>query len=109
MTAAGWVLGTAQYLAPEVASGAPATVRSDLYSLGVVLYRLFTGRLPFEGDDPLVVAMRHRSDPVPLPTEVRPDLPPALEDVLLRLLEKSPDARYPSAAAVAEALAGVCS
>ena len=107
MTAPGWVLGTAHYLAPEVAAGGPATVQSDLYSLGVVLYRLFTGRLPFTGEDPLAVAMQHQSAPVPRPSELRPDLPAGVEEVLLRLLEKDPRRRYPGAGAVAAALVGV--
>jgi serine/threonine protein kinase len=106
MTAPGWVLGTAHYLAPEVAVGGQATVLSDLYALGVVLYRLFTAHLPFEGDNPLAVAMRHRTDPVPPPSEVCPGFPRALEEVLLRLLEKEPERRYPNASAVAAALSG---
>jgi serine/threonine-protein kinase len=106
MTAPGWVMGTAQYLAPETVAGEAATARSDLYSLGVVLYRLFTGRLPFDGDDPFAVAMLHRTAPVPHPSQFVPGINPALAEVLLRLLEKDPDDRYPSAAAVAAALAG---
>jgi serine/threonine-protein kinase len=106
MTAPGWVMGTAQYLAPETVAGEAATARSDLYSLGVVLYRLFTGRLPFDGDDPFAVAMLHRTAPVPEPSRFVPGINPALAEVLLRLLEKDPDDRYPSAAAVAAALAG---
>ncbi|MBI4497652.1 MAG: protein kinase [Chloroflexi bacterium] len=107
MTEPGWVLGTAHYLAPEVVAGQPATPRSDLYALGVVLYRLFTGRLPFAGDDPLAVAMLHRTAPVPPPSVVRPELPRSLEAPLLRLLEKDPERRYPSATAVATALGSV--
>jgi serine/threonine-protein kinase len=106
MTAPGWVMGTAQYLAPEVIAGQPATPRSDLYSLGVVLYRLFTGRLPFEGDDPFAIARQHQTAEVPAPSSIVPDLPPALEEVLLRLLEKEPEHRYASAAAAGAALAG---
>lgn len=106
MTAPGWVMGTAQYLAPETVAGEAATTRSDLYSLGVVLYRLFTGRLPFDGDDPFAVAMQHRTATVPPPSQFIPQIHPALAEVLLRLLEKEPDARYQSAAATAAALAG---
>ncbi len=107
LTMPGSILGTAHYLAPELVAGEPASVRSDLYALGVVLYRLFTGRLPFPGDDPLAVAMRHRTDPIPPPSEVVTDLPPGVEEILLRLLEKDPERRYASAGDVAVALAGV--
>ena len=105
MTEPGWVLGTAQYLAPEVAVGQQATTQSDLYSLGVVLYRLFTGQLPFDAENPLAVAMLHRTEPVPLPSSIRPGLPQLVEDVLLRLLQKEPDRRYNTASQVATALA----
>lgn len=106
MTAPGWVLGTAHYLAPEVAAGQPATVQADLYSLGVVLYLMLTGRLPFEGADPLAVVMMHRTQPPPRPSVYRPGLPPALEAVVVRLLDKDPARRFPSAVAVAAALSG---
>lgn len=105
MTEPGWVLGTAQYLAPEVAVGQQATTQSDLYSLGVVLYRLFTGQLPFDAENPLAVAMLHRTEPVPLPSSIRPGLPQLVEDVLLRLLQKEPERRYNTASQVATALA----
>jgi len=107
LTAPGSVLGTAHYLAPEVVGGDPATAQSDLYALGVVLYRLFTGRLPFEGSNPLEVAMLHRTASVPHPRDLVPEMPPELEEVLLRLLEKEPARRYPSAGAAAAALRGV--
>ncbi|GEM_PF-4822732 len=107
MTEPGWVLGTAQYLAPEVAAGQQATTRSDLYSLGVVLYRLFTGRLPFDGENPLAVAMLHRTEAAPLPSSVRPGLPQSIEDILLRLLQKDPERRYSTASQVAAALANL--
>lgn len=106
MTAPGWVMGTAQYLAPEIVAGQAATPQSDLYALGVVLYRLFTGHLPFDGDDPFAVALQHRTAQVPPPTSFVPDLPAALADVLLRLLEKDPADRYQTAAAVGAALQG---
>jgi len=106
MTEPGSVMGTAHYLAPEVAAGEPSTARSDLYSLGVVLYRLFTGQLPFEGENPVTVAVMHRTAPVPRPSTVQPAISPQLEATLLRLLAKDPLRRYANAAAVAAALGG---
>ncbi|MCX6022123.1 MAG: serine/threonine-protein kinase [Chloroflexi bacterium] len=107
LTEPGWVLGTAHYMAPEAAAGKPVGAAADLYAVGVVLYRLFTGRLPFVGDDPFAVAMLHRTAPPPLPSEVCPGLPPALEALLLQLLEKEPERRPVSAAAVAVTLADI--
>lgn len=106
MTAPGWVMGTAQYLAPEIVAGEGTSAQTDLYALGVVLYRLFTGRLPFEGQDPLEVALQHRTTPVPSPREFVPEMPRALAEVLTRLLKKDPAGRYPNAAAVGAALVG---
>src|SRR5262245_49974251 len=97
MTAAGTVLGTADYLAPEQALGAEVDGRADLYALGVVLYELASGRLPFLGDDALVVISQHLHAPVVPPSTYREGLPPALEAVILRLLAKSPDTRFASA------------
>lgn len=106
ITAPGWVMGTAQYLAPEIVAGKGTTAQTDLYALGVVLYRLFTGRLPFEGDDPFAVALQHRTAPVPSPRVFVPEMPRGLAEVLTRLLEKDPARRYPDAAAVGAALIG---
>ncbi len=99
------------YTAPElsVATGreaAPATPQSDLYSLGVILYRMLAGRAPFEGPSPVAVAMRHRNDaPLP-PSRFNPHCPPDLEEIALRLLQKNPTARYASAAELLEVLGG---
>src|SRR5512144_2054880 len=99
LTAAGSVLGTASYISPEQASGATATPLSDVYALGVVAYQCLSGRRPFEGDNPLEIAMRHvRDAPPPLPT----DTPPAVRQIVERAMAKDPAARWPSAAALAQ-------
>ena len=102
-----FVAGTVLYLAPEQASGQAVDARADLYALGVMLYEALTGRLPFTGDDPLDVIAQHlRAQPRP-PRELRPDLPPALEAILLKLLAKNPDERFASAREVKAALASL--
>src|SRR5215472_6363405 len=97
MTETGSIVGTAQYLSPEQARGGEVDQRSDLYSLGVVLYELLTGKTPFEGDTPVEIAMKHLSNPPKPPSELRPDIPPALDAVVLRALAKDPAERYQSA------------
>ena len=97
MTQTGSVLGTAHYVSPEQAQGRPLGPASDLYSLGVVLYELTTGRLPFDADTPVAVALKQvNEDPVP-PRLINPDIPPALEAVILHAMQKDPAARYSSA------------
>jgi serine/threonine-protein kinase len=99
LTAAGSVLGTASYISPEQAAGAVATPLSDVYALGVVAYQCLAGRRPFEGDNPLEIAMKHvRSMPPPLPA----DTPPAVRAIVERAMAKEPTARYSSAAALGQ-------
>jgi eukaryotic-like serine/threonine-protein kinase len=99
LTQAGAVLGTASYISPEQASGAVATPLSDVYALGVVAYQCLSGRRPFEGENPLEIAMQHvRSQPAPLPN----DIPPAVRQVVERAMAKDPAARYPTAAAMGQ-------
>ncbi|ATO15725.1 serine/threonine protein kinase [Micromonospora sp. WMMA2032] len=98
LTAAGSVLGTASYISPEQATGAVATPASDVYALGVVAYQCLAGRRPFEGDNPLEIAMKHvRDAPRPLPA----DIPPQVRAIVERSMAKDPAARWPSAAALA--------
>jgi eukaryotic-like serine/threonine-protein kinase len=105
-TAAGVVMGTPGYVAPEQAiSSASLTPACDIYALGVVLFELLAGRLPFEADTAMGVVLKHLYDPPPPPTSVRPDLPPAIDTVVLRALEKEPAARFSSAGELAQALA----
>jgi eukaryotic-like serine/threonine-protein kinase len=101
---AGLVVGTPSYMAPEQALGRPVDARTDLYALGVLLYELTTGRLPFAGDDPLTVVSQHVHAPVVPPKVLRPNLPRRLEAIILRLLEKNPEARFASAHETALAL-----
>ena len=97
MTEVGSIVGTAQYLSPEQARGAPVDPRSDLYSLGVVLYEMLTGAVPFTGDTPVEIAMKHLSQVPKPPSELRPDIPHDLDAVVMRALAKDPDQRYGSA------------
>jgi eukaryotic-like serine/threonine-protein kinase len=97
MTEAGSIIGTAQYLSPEQARGAPVDQTSDLYSTGIVLYELLTGSVPFTGETPVEIAMKHLSQaPVP-PSAHRPEVPRDLDYVVLRALAKDPAQRYHSA------------
>jgi serine/threonine-protein kinase len=92
------VIGTAQYLSPEQARGEPVDARSDVYSLGCVLYEILTGEPPFIGDSPVSVAYQHvREDPVP-PSQKHPGISPELDAVVLKALAKNPDNRYQTAA-----------
>ncbi|GAA1755771.1 serine/threonine-protein kinase [Luedemannella helvata] len=98
LTAAGSVLGTAAYISPEQAMGQQATPLSDIYALGIVAYQCLSGRRPFEGDNPLEIAMRHvREVPPPLP----PDIPVPVRVIVERAIAKEPTARWPDAAAFA--------
>lgn len=105
--AQGEVGGTVFYLAPELALGQASDGRADLYALGVMLYELTTGQLPFTGDNPMSVISQHLQAPAVPPSTYRPDLPPALEAIILKLLAKSPDDRFASAREAGEALAGI--
>ncbi|MCE3286843.1 MAG: serine/threonine protein kinase with sensor(s) [Gaiellaceae bacterium] len=100
MTEEGAIIGTAQYLSPEQARGAPVDQTSDLYSTGIVLFELLTGEVPFTGDSPVEIAMKHLSETPPAPSDLRPDVPTDLDLVVVRALAKEPADRYQSAAAM---------
>ncbi len=97
MTETGSIIGTAQYLSPEQAKGAPVTPASDIYSVGIVLYEMLTGTVPFSGDTPLEIAMKHLSAIPEPPSELRPDIPHEFDSIVLRALAKDPADRYQSA------------
>jgi serine/threonine-protein kinase len=97
MTEEGSIIGTAQYLSPEQAQGAPVTPSSDLYSVGIVLYELLTGTVPFAGETPVELAMKHLSKTPEPPSKLRPEVPRDLDFVVMRALGKNPSERYQSA------------
>ncbi len=98
LTSDGMVMGTPDYMSPEQAQGRPADFRSDIYSLGVVLFEVFTGRLPFRGDTPMATVLHHIQTPPPAPRSINPRLHEALERIIMRCLAKNPDERYPNLA-----------
>ena len=107
LTSTGMVLGTPRYLSPEQAKGLSVDGRSDLYSLGIIFYEMLVGRVPF--DDPSVPSLlvKHMAEPPRPPSELRPDVPPAIESIVLRLLEKDPARRFQSAEDLSAALAAL--
>jgi len=98
MTSTAAVIGTAQYLSPEQARGESVDARSDVYSLGCMLYELVTGAPPFTGDSPVAVAYQHVREDPKLPSSINPEIPPELDAILLKAMSKNPANRYQSAA-----------
>src|SRR3954447_16899602 len=105
MTQTGTVLGTSDYIAPEQAQGQTVSAQTDVYSLGVVLYELLTGAVPFPGDNFVAVAMRQINEPPPSARERRPEVPPRLDAALRRAMAKDPGDRFPSMEAFCNELA----
>jgi serine/threonine-protein kinase len=104
LTQTGFVMGSVHYMAPELARGQLATGRSDVYSLGVVLFEIATGRLPFGGDTDLAVVLAHVEQSPPAPRSINPRISPDLDRIILKALARSPTDRYTSAADLARAL-----
>src|SRR5881296_3610721 len=107
LTQAGMMVGTVAYMPPEQAIGGEVTPRSDLYSLGAMLYEMVCGRPPFVGEESVAIITQHLNTPPVAPTWHRPDCPPGLETLVLRLLEKDPAKRPASAAEVRLALEAI--
>lgn len=100
MTQTGMVVGTPQYLSPEQALGRGVDARSDLYSVGIMLFELLTGQLPFDADSPLAIAYAHVQEEPPVPSGINRSLPPAVDALIARALKKNPNERFPTAEAM---------
>ena len=97
------ILGTPAYMSPEQGQGLGLDAASDIYSMGIVLYEILTGEVPFSADTPVAVIMKHISDPLPLPTDKRPDLPAVAENVILKALAKDPRDRWVTCSEMSQA------
>ncbi|HZR99466.1 MAG TPA: serine/threonine-protein kinase [Chloroflexota bacterium] len=103
-TQTGTIVGTPEYMAPELSQGGVVDARTDLYAMGIILFQVLTGRLPFEGPNPLMVLLQHVEGAVPEPRSLNPALSPAWDEVIRRSLAKDPADRYPSAEAMDAAI-----
>ncbi len=109
MTQTGMVVGTPQYLSPEQALGRGVDARSDLYSVGIMLFQLLTGRIPFDADSPLAIAYAHVQEEPVAPSSINRSITPAMDALVARALKKNPNERFPSAAAMQDEIVRVLS
>jgi serine/threonine protein kinase len=104
LTSSGAIMGTPAYMSPEQGSGQKIDARSDIYSLGIVLFEMATGRVPYQAETPVAIVFKHIQDPLPLPRKVNPAIPEAVERVILKSLSKRPEDRYPTAGDMVQAI-----
>jgi tetratricopeptide (TPR) repeat protein/tRNA A-37 threonylcarbamoyl transferase component Bud32 len=107
ITGAGVMIGTPEYMSPEQVEGKESDQRSDIYSLGVILYEMVTGRVPFEGDTPLIVAVKHKTEMPPEPRTINSQIPEDLNSIILRCMNKDKEKRYQSAGEVRSELENI--
>lgn len=98
MTLSGGMVGTPAFMSPEHGLGENSDERSDIYSMGVILYQMLTGRLPYDGDTPVAIILKHVREPLTPPSVFNPNIPPALEQIVMKAMAKDPEERYQSAA-----------
>ena len=103
-TQTGGIVGTPHYMSPEQGGGDPLTPQSDIYALGVLLYEMTTGRVPFDAETPMAVVIKHMTDPLPPPSKINPEVSPALESVILKAMANRPEDRYASASDMVRAV-----
>jgi serine/threonine protein kinase len=104
LTTSGAIMGTPAYMSPEQGTGSATDQRSDIYSLGIILYEMLTGRVPYTAETPIAVVFKHVQDPLPSPRKFNPSLPEGLELILLKSLAKTPEERYQTADALVKAV-----
>ncbi len=104
LTQTGQLVGTPAYMSPEQGQGVTVDQRTDIYALGVILYEMVVGRVPFKAETPLAIIVKHIHSPLPLPSSVNPDIPEAVEQVILKTLAKAPADRYETAGSMVKAL-----
>src|SRR5438093_7535865 len=104
LTGTGMAIGTPGYMAPEQGLGVPIDPRADIYSLGVMLFEMLTGKVPFSAETPMAVILKHINDPVPQIGQVNPNLPPAVNHIVQRAMAKRPEDRFETASEMARAL-----